>query len=203
MSVKRVVAGLGVVVALSVVANVMLYRSNQSLRGQIVELRSELRAQTVARNRGARKAVKPKARPMARVPQPSMEPSTANRPYGGEPVGHEERIRQTRDRAIDHLFSGMLDAIDETARERGWDDDTHQAVATIVEDSFMESGEIREKVRLGEVDPVQARDHMFAIREDASAALAEILGDEDHRALRETIWGKGPRGRAPRAGIEN
>jgi len=195
-------------IALSVLCVLLLglngaqFIANQSLRREVADLQTQreearqLRALLEARQLesdggGAVARAKPRAgAKAARQPGSRSAELDRSRPLEptevAQPTG--ERMEAFRERMQEHMVNRMLDAVAETAYQRGWSPEMGADAAVIVEESWRSGTALREAVRDGELDATEAQDEMLVIRELAREELEALLGPAEHEALQKQMW---------------
>jgi hypothetical protein len=106
--------------------------------------------------------------------------------------------RKSLDRAQEHLpeasgatvLNRLYDAADVMAANENWDDATYNDVADVFEQTTTDMVDLWEDFRGGEVAPLDARDEVIALRDQAQDNLANILGEEGLEVLRQHVKAK-------------
>lgn len=183
--------------------NVAQFIANQTLNMEIEALQSQREDARTLREAADARAVRGAARSLGTLPphpeaagrsdrSPESGVGVSGGPDGsaGKEAAGAERMQAFRERMVDHMMNRMLDAVAETAYQRGWSAEMGADAAVIIEESWRTGAAVREAIRDGDVDSSQAHDEMLAIREIAREDLEALLGPDEHAALQKELWSR-------------
>lgn len=182
--------------------NVAQFIANQTLGMEVEALQSQREDARTLREATESRGMRGSARSLGTLP-PQLEAAVRSAPSPGSvgasggPEGSaaneaagEERMRAFRERMVDHMMNRMLDAVAETAYQRGWSPEMGADAAMIIEESWRSGAAVREAIRDGDVDSSQAHDEMLAVRDIAREELEALLGPQEHAALQKQMWSR-------------
>jgi len=108
-----------------------------------------------------------------------------------------EQMMEGRQARRDEMRDVIRDDIDAFLDDEGVDAATADRVHDLLDQYGEKMNALREQMRSGEVDRMEARQSFREQRQALSAALDETLGTDTAGRLRETLPGRRPRGEGP------
>lgn len=122
-----------------------------------------------------------------------MRPMRPRGPGAGAEGPARERLEEMRDRVREKALERLTELVRTTGEERGWDPSVVDEATVILQTSWEDTNEVRERMRNRELEPTAARTALVAIREAANEDLTQVLGEEEHAILREAMQSNAPR----------
>ncbi len=194
----RLSMGLGIGCVVLIASNLYFFSVNGQLRDEVGDLRAELDEAREELTRAEERVDKVKAAARTRMNRPRRLPvrvkgdgvgpgvpgGGAMRPGAGP---NRQRVAEVREKVREQARARMAEKVAEVGAERGWSDEVIDEATAILDDSWEVTHDIRERMRAREIDPAAAREEMIEARKQVAADLAELLGPEEHAALREKL----------------